>query len=359
MQSKFYSLLAASLLSCGVISAQEVSYHGFHINASKEFIEWTDVETPLTEDIWNIGGYMTLQVLFQPEYNPIMVDNALTTITKTGTTVMGNPGKLVDYAAPIVSGTTELLASESLEAGKISGLLLQSEMGADGLAYVTCPSQCYVNGVMTNVDGGDIRVRFCTRNKENSRIGDSEKCYASDITGVYLTVSAPTSVEVSSHYTQANLTTTFSAEASDASTTDQADQLGKIQRTAIFPLGHTTVANTPEDLSYEGLATNAYNLFTYKRNGKDALGFPIRFVDIVFTGVKAGEKVGWTNYQGLHTGYTPVPYSSMSGIANVGVDADNNAPVEYFNLQGVRVDNPTTGLYIQRQGSKATKVLVK
>lgn len=38
---------------------------------------------------------------------------------------------------------------------------------------------------------------------------------------------------------------------------------------------------------------------------------------------------------------------------------DENAPVEYFNLQGVRVAEPANGLYIKRQGNKATKVLVK
>ncbi len=38
---------------------------------------------------------------------------------------------------------------------------------------------------------------------------------------------------------------------------------------------------------------------------------------------------------------------------------DANAPVEYFNLQGIRVANPDNGIYIRRQGSKVTKVLVK
>lgn len=36
--------------------------------------------------------------------------------------------------------------------------------------------------------------------------------------------------------------------------------------------------------------------------------------------------------------------------------ADENAPVEYFNLQGIRVANPGNGLFIKRQGGKATKV---
>lgn len=48
-----------------------------------------------------------------------------------------------------------------------------------------------------------------------------------------------------------------------------------------------------------------------------------------------------------------------SGIQDVVVD--ENAPVEWFNLQGVRVngENLTPGIYIKRQGSKAVKVLVR
>lgn len=40
------------------------------------------------------------------------------------------------------------------------------------------------------------------------------------------------------------------------------------------------------------------------------------------------------------------------------VEADANAPVEYYTLQGVRVANPTSGLYIRRQGHTATKVTI-
>ncbi len=43
-----------------------------------------------------------------------------------------------------------------------------------------------------------------------------------------------------------------------------------------------------------------------------------------------------------------------------GVEVDNaNAPVEYFNLQGVKVANPTEGLYIVRQGSKVSKQVIR
>lgn len=39
---------------------------------------------------------------------------------------------------------------------------------------------------------------------------------------------------------------------------------------------------------------------------------------------------------------------------------DTNAPAVYYNLQGVRVDNPAPGqLYIKRQGTRVTKVLMR
>ena len=49
---------------------------------------------------------------------------------------------------------------------------------------------------------------------------------------------------------------------------------------------------------------------------------------------------------------------SVNGIN--GVETDNaNAPVEYYNLQGIRVDEPANGVYIRRQGNTVAKVLVK
>ncbi len=60
---------------------------------------------------------------------------------------------------------------------------------------------------------------------------------------------------------------------------------------------------------------------------------------------------------------TKVPMTAKITLKTAGVNdaliADLNAPVEYFNLQGVRVANPENGLYIRRQGNKATKVYVK
>ena len=37
---------------------------------------------------------------------------------------------------------------------------------------------------------------------------------------------------------------------------------------------------------------------------------------------------------------------------------DANAPVEYYNLQGVRVNNAENGIFIRKQGNKTTKVIL-
>ena len=52
-------------------------------------------------------------------------------------------------------------------------------------------------------------------------------------------------------------------------------------------------------------------------------------------------------------------FYGSSGVDEISAD-DVNAPVEYFNLQGVKIDNPTPGsTVIRRQGSTSVKVLVK
>lgn len=57
----------------------------------------------------------------------------------------------------------------------------------------------------------------------------------------------------------------------------------------------------------------------------------------------------------LEKGYIVTLDGNTTGVE--AIENDENAPVEYFNLQGVRVDNPANGLYIMRQGSKVVKVV--
>ena len=67
----------------------------------------------------------------------------------------------------------------------------------------------------------------------------------------------------------------------------------------------------------------------------------------------------------LNNGYGVLAWQEANGEGSAGINdiiadgADNDAPAVYYNLQGVRVDNPANGVYIVRKGNKTSKVLVK
>lgn len=113
---------------------------------------------------------------------------------------------------------------------------------------------------------------------------------------------------------------------------------------------------------YVNTVSNSKGNFTATANG-EVVG------TVEGTGVGASNPITWTgsastpllltpNAQ-IRFSYMTVKYKeATSGIENVTA-TDENAPVEYYNLQGIRVNNPEGGVYIRRQGSTVTKVLVK
>lgn len=55
-----------------------------------------------------------------------------------------------------------------------------------------------------------------------------------------------------------------------------------------------------------------------------------------------------------------LPYDTATSHSPSILDSDNNnAPVEYYNLQGLKIQTPGQGLYIRRQGDKTEKVFIK
>lgn len=76
-------------------------------------------------------------------------------------------------------------------------------------------------------------------------------------------------------------------------------------------------------------------------------------VEIGFRYLNDGSKSGAWEIKNLVIKGTP------GAGAVEGIEADENVAPVYYNLQGVRVNNPENGLFIQVKGSKATKVLVK
>ncbi len=90
--------------------------------------------------------------------------------------------------------------------------------------------------------------------------------------------------------------------------------------------------------------------------------------EATITNVAKAKVIQWSvqyNSYGAYaelTNVLPVLYKKEN--ASVGaVEADNaNQPVEIYNLQGVRLnssDNLPAGVYVRRQGSEVTKILVK
>ncbi|MDE7426242.1 MAG: starch-binding protein [Muribaculaceae bacterium] len=80
-------------------------------------------------------------------------------------------------------------------------------------------------------------------------------------------------------------------------------------------------------------------------------------------GVDASNCKSWTIPAGVY--YVTADFSDMtisynttSGMEEDFVDAEDAEPV-YYNLQGIRVDNPSNGLYIVVRGSKVSKEMIR
>lgn len=50
-------------------------------------------------------------------------------------------------------------------------------------------------------------------------------------------------------------------------------------------------------------------------------------------------------------------YVDHESASVAGINADSNAPVQYFDLQGRSITEPSNGIFIKRQGNKVTKVV--
>ncbi len=131
----------------------------------------------------------------------------------------------------------------------------------------------------------------------------------------------------------------------------------------------------PSDPTSNGLGDIQIDGIT--RNGNNLNGFAPMLelmngtikANATLTGEFEGEDltihldVNWLDEDGV-TVLAPI-YVDFTTIKNPSaidsIDADNNAPVEYYTIQGVRVsgDNLTPGIYIRRQGNNVSKILVK
>lgn len=54
-----------------------------------------------------------------------------------------------------------------------------------------------------------------------------------------------------------------------------------------------------------------------------------------------------------------ITFTKNTTSSIIDINADDDGPIEYYTLSGVRVINPTNGTYIVRQGNKINKVFIK
>lgn len=102
------------------------------------------------------------------------------------------------------------------------------------------------------------------------------------------------------------------------------------------------------DASTAGVYDTKYNEITFPKNTM-LLGFPY-FND---------GQLDYSDSNGKFYLALPSSYERQSGVSDI-VTNDSDQPVEYFNLQGVRISNPTPGqLVIRRQGGVSTKEILK
>lgn len=129
------------------------------------------------------------------------------------------------------------------------------------------------------------------------------------------------------------------------------DEEGNIEETYIYNMEGAYLAQGwyLEDIYYEFVG-NEMPISNYNEStGK------VELVNLYFGSTSAPTSSFWFGEDAEQ--YINVTLD-MSGINDVAVDA--NAPVKYFNLQGVEVANPEKGqLVIKTQGGKAQKVIVK
>lgn len=121
----------------------------------------------------------------------------------------------------------------------------------------------------------------------------------------------------------------------------------------------TTEETTAEGYGYEdsGFEYQAAALFVKNPNlYRNYVEFELTAPTKVWVGMKKDVN-GPTQYWNPFRDFTLEKWVESASIS--GIEADENAPVEYYNLQGIRVDNPSNGIFIVKQGKKVTKQAIR
>lgn len=110
-------------------------------------------------------------------------------------------------------------------------------------------------------------------------------------------------------------------------------------------------------LNFGSIIINGDNQIKITGDGEYNTGNPISQLQTVEVTYSVIIPSPYFRGPGMSTTYTREDFG-LSGIEAVADDL-NRYPVEYYDMHGIKVDRPSHGVYIRRQGDKVTKVMVK
>lgn len=362
---KFKSLLltaACAGVALGVAAQDEASHHGFY---------WKPESFDLDPYVTNVSAAdKSLTLWFTPEVVMPMFNEEGTALLES--TVYAN-----NATTMLVRHSTINNTEKNFYWQKVTGTALNDYADdyvvweENGMCKVTIPNQIdYPRTDAETPNWAPAPATGCllfhlTLGSAPARINDPgnglsatwEDAYLSDCNGMYVGIQAPAGCTVKSFLTTSNINRANLNK--DLSGTVYPSCLDDKAQTAAFDYDVVCDGNYHEYTS--GEAYNALAGLKYV-SLKWPNGYCTKYVDVVVYGVKPGDVVGFAGVQTLHPGWTGQEFIEGGGAGVDAIGIDNaDAPVEYFNIQGMRVnnDNLTPGLYIKRQGTATSKILVK
>ncbi len=359
---KFKSLLLAVSACAMAHGATAQSHHGFYWK-----VESFDLDPYVTN---NSNADKSLTCWFTPEVVMPMVKNDA---TLEESTVYSNNSSTMLVRLSTINGTKNNYFT------KVTGTALNTnedyyKFDDDGMLVCTMPDKMDYPRTdaetpnWTAAPATGCMLFHLTLGGAPARINDAgnalsatlEEAYLSDCTGMYVGIKAPAGCTIKSFLSTSSISkANMQADLSlNSGTVYNANLEGKVH-TAAFDYDAVCDGEYHEFTS--GAAYNALTGLTYVST-KWPNGYCVKYVDVVVYGVKPGDVVGFAGVQTLHSGWTGQEFieGGSAGVDAVGVD-NADAPVEYFNLQGMSVnaDNLTPGIYIKRKGTETSKIVIK
>ncbi len=326
---KFYAMMAIAAL-CLPASAETFDQDAVALTGC---IQNAEASSRPKDKNWLVamyveGGY---------KYNKVDMVNGVKTHVQHGDFYSYDAATKADTE----QGTSNSKLKEIFSGKTCNGIKFDNIAMNSGIGEVTVPSKIYVDGTLTEdaAKSGDLVFRYGFGT--NTRIG---------LKTIGIDLNLMNGFEAGMELPDNNpVEVTFSTSVYDIN-----DGLGTIGHVAYYELGNAASASSsnPKKVKVTNLGElqGDKEFLAFVEPGKEWYHVPIKWIDIIVHNVKPGDTVGIFSLKSTE--------GSGASVAGIEID-DENAPVEYFNMQGVRVANPENGLYIKRQGSKVTKVMVK